>query len=121
MGVVVALFAYAGLLLPPERNGQWVTLEYVRIYAFVLGVFFLTFDWNDYPPIRWLSEATYPIYLYHFFFISLYDTFLYRREGFSPILGAPARDEFVLGVALGVFVVWAARRVFGRRSSLLVG
>ena len=61
----------------------------------------------------WLSEASYPIYLYHFFPI-----FLIQR-----LPGGSGRDvvAFVVTLAVSVAGVLAIRRLLGPRARLLFG
>lgn len=62
--MIASVLATTGVLaLPPGTTPPWVLIEYVNIYAIILGIFLLTFDWREYAGVRWLSEATYPIYL----------------------------------------------------------
>ncbi len=128
LGVVLLAIALSGslaavLTLPPGKSIAWVTIEYVNIYACVLGLFFLTFDCPVAPGVRWLSEATYPIYLYHAFFIGLFQVFLAGRleqQLAVPLLGQHTL-AFAGGLSGALLVVWTGRRLLGRHARLLIG
>lgn len=119
-GIVLALCVVAAWVSPAGQGPTWMALEYLRLYAFVFGVFLLAFDARECGAVRWLSTATYPIYLYHFFFIGVYRE-LFVVYGFAPLLGAPGRDEFVLALAGGVLTVWLGRLAFGDYAKLVIG
>ncbi len=119
-GIVIALCLVAAWASPEGQGPTWMALEYLRLYALVFGVFLLAFDARERAAVRWLSAATYPIYLYHFFFIGVYRE-LFAVYGFAPLLGAPGRDEFVLALAGGVLTVWLGRLALGDYAKLLIG
>lgn len=117
-GLAALLVAAAGFTtyatrLPTGWSRPAVALQYVVMYASVLGTVLLA--WKATPPgwIRWLSEASYPIYLYHFFPIFLMHRF--------P--GGPGRDILAFVVALAVCVcgVLAARRLLNERARFVFG
>ncbi|MBI1816107.1 MAG: acyltransferase [Deltaproteobacteria bacterium] len=121
------------LAYPPGTSWQswqswqsWIdraTLEYAVIYASVLGLFLLAMDWPEQPIVRWLSDATYPIYLYHFFFIAGFrygcrDT-LHQQWGLSNRVVDSI--TFVVGAAGALAVVYLGRRAFGRAARIVIG
>ena len=71
-----------------------------------------------FPPhwVRFASQATYTIYLYHFFFI-------YPMRGATLDWAAPVRILAVAGVALagGCGVAYLSQRLMGRWSKWIVG
>jgi peptidoglycan/LPS O-acetylase OafA/YrhL len=113
LAVAVTVFLYFVLALPSSWSPQAAALGYVGIYAIVSGLFMLTLGSSDVPAVRWLSEATYPIYLYHYFIIAVAHRWL----------AAPLRDPaaFVLGFAGSVGLVYLGRKVLGRHARLLIG
>jgi peptidoglycan/LPS O-acetylase OafA/YrhL len=118
MGVAALIVAatasvYAIFALPPSFSRELAALQYVTIYGIVVGLFLLTLNVGDVPFIRWLSEATYPIYLYHFFAVTLVHHWV------APPLRNPA--AFVLGGVVSIAVVSTGRSVLGRRARLLIG
>jgi surface polysaccharide O-acyltransferase-like enzyme len=118
--MAVVLLAEAMLAFPEGRTRPWLISEYIRIYACIFGIFFLAWDYHEVRVMRWLSEATYPIYLYHFFFIAAYVE-LFLKRGRTPLLGTASCDEFVLALAGSVFAVVLGRRLLGRYARLIIG
>ncbi len=111
--VGAAAFAAYVAALPPGWSRPAVALQYVTMYSAVVGTMLLA--WKAAPPdwLRWLSEASYPIYLYHFFVI-----FLVLR-----LPGGAVRDTaaFVIALAASCAGVAAVRRLCGPRARLLCG
>jgi peptidoglycan/LPS O-acetylase OafA/YrhL len=99
--------------------GSWRGLVWLPVvvanYALLTSVFLLAHDVPAHPLARWLSDASYPIYLYHFFFTSAVRTDLLQ-------LGAVAEPAaFVAGVVGSLGVVVLGRRVLGRSARLVLG
>lgn len=116
---VLALLGIA-FLTSRNRTPAWVVSEYVRIYLCIPGIVLLAWDSPEYRPVRWLSEATYPIYLYHFFFILPYAS-LYLGGGGTAVFGTPSLDRFVLALGGVVLFIALARRLLGRHARILIG
>lgn len=123
LGVALGCSLTAVAVLPPGKSTIWVSIEYLNIYACILGLFLLAFDWPDVPGVRWLSETTYPIYLYHFFFISLFRVFLAdslrQRLALPPV--ALNSMTLIVGLSGGLVTVWIGRWAFGRHARLVIG
>lgn len=109
----VAAFGCYLFLLPPGWSPISVTLQYVMIYGIVLGVVFWWWHAPDRPWLRWLSEATYPIYLYHYFVIVLMER--------MPASLARDAASFVAAAAASVLLVGVAKRLMGRPARLVLG
>lgn len=108
-----AAFAAYATLLPPGWSRPAVAWQYLLMYAAVLGTMLVAWRVQPGAWIRWLSEASYPIYLYHFFPI-----FLIQR-----LPGGTGRDvvAFLVTLAVSVAGVLAIRRLLGPRARLLFG
>jgi len=106
-------FATNAAVLPPGWSRPAVVLQYPMMYALIVGTMLLA--WKAASPawLRWLSEASYPIYLYHFFPI-----FLMLR-----LPGGLGRDAaaFVIALAASCIGVAVVRRLCGPRARLLFG
>ncbi|MBP1686977.1 MAG: Acyltransferase family [Deltaproteobacteria bacterium] len=113
LAVAVTVFLCYVLALQSSWSPQMAALGYVGIYSIIGGLFMLTLGSSAMPAVRWLSEATYPIYLYHYFIIAAVHHWL------APPLRNPA--AFVLGVAGSVGIVHGGRKVLGRYARLLIG
>jgi peptidoglycan/LPS O-acetylase OafA/YrhL len=111
--VAAGIFLYYVAVLPAEWSPAMAALQYVCTYGIVAGVFLLALRSADHAAVRWLSEATYPIYLYHFFIIALV-----HRWPASPLRDPLA---FVLGCVGSVAFVYGGRKVLGSRARLLIG
>lgn len=111
--VAGTVFVYYVLALPPSWSRQMAVLQYVGIYGILAGLFMLTLRSSDVSVVRWLSEATYPMYLYHYFIIAAVHHW--------P--AAPLRDAaaFVLACAGSVALVHVGRKALGRHARLLMG
>jgi peptidoglycan/LPS O-acetylase OafA/YrhL len=99
-------------ILLPGWSPISVTLQYVMIYGIVLGVVFWWWHAPDRPWLRWLSEATYPIYLYHYFVIVLMER--------MPASLAWDAASFVAAAAASVLLVGVAKRLIGRPARLVL-
>jgi surface polysaccharide O-acyltransferase-like enzyme len=113
--VTAGLFGYYICFLPPVGGSATVILGYLVIYGLVLAIFLWPWEVHESGTIRWLSEATYPIYLYHCFFIEVAWRWMVAA---SLPRHAPA---FVAGMVGSISLVYAARRVMGRRARVLLG
>jgi fucose 4-O-acetylase-like acetyltransferase len=118
LGLAAALVfaAVAAVCLLP---GSWRSLFWPPLvassYAAIAAMFLLGFDAAPHPAVRWLADASYPIYLYHFFFTSAVRTDLLR-------LGALAEPAaFAAGAAGSLAVVVVGRRLLGERARLVLG
>ena len=116
---VLAALVFAGIAGVCFLPGSWRGLVWPPIvvanYAFLASAFLFFHDVRERPLVRWLSDASYPIYLYHFFFTSAFRGDLVDLGA----LGKPA--AFVAGLAGSVGIVLVGRRVLGRRARLLLG
>jgi surface polysaccharide O-acyltransferase-like enzyme len=116
--VLVGTLSVLGFADAPEwalRSAAWV-----NIYAISALIFTATTGLGSSPTlIRVLSDATYPTYLLHLFFV-------YEMARRFP---GPALQTHPLGVALSVFaglfgslaVIFLARKLLGRHSRDLIG
>lgn len=112
LGVAAGLFCGYALCLPPGWSRPSVIMQYAMIYAVLLGTTLAAWDAPCQPLVRWLSDASYPIYLYHFFVIMLARQF---AAGLSDmVVFAIACSTTATGVAV-------LRRAFGNRARLLIG
>ncbi|MBI4517655.1 MAG: hypothetical protein HY699_17760 [Deltaproteobacteria bacterium] len=121
--VAIGVSIAAMWVLPHKRSNTWVTMEYFHRYGVIFGIFLFAFDWRGRAAVRWLSEATYPIYLYHFFCISVWWTYavvpLYHA--FHPRRVILDSCAFTVGLAGSVAIIVAGRRLLGRHARTLLG
>ncbi|HWP66551.1 MAG TPA: acyltransferase [Candidatus Limnocylindria bacterium] len=115
--VAAALFlAIAAVCWLP---GSWRGLVWPPIvaanYAFLVAAFLFVYDAPARPLVRRLADASYPIYLYHFFFTSAVRTDLLRLGE----LAEPA--AFAAGLVGSLGVVVLGRRLLGARARLVLG
>ncbi len=108
-------FALAQVPAAPWAPFAAGTLQYVFIYA-AIGVVALSPPASKpRPTFQWLSAATYPIYLYHIFFVELGR----RWWGWS---GFPSQfTTFAFALAGSVGLVALARTLFGHRARTWLG
>ena len=96
----------------------WLTIFVTLALLFVVSVE------RDLPaaclrPLGWLSDASYPLYLFHLFFLSLVAREIQMNRGqFEP---GKLFAIWCCGVAGPIALVWLGRRVLGPRSRLLFG
>jgi fucose 4-O-acetylase-like acetyltransferase len=86
-----------------------VFLQYFMIYFILAGVTLLFWSRKLWMPLVWLSAATYPIYLYHRFFIKILE------NDFSTII------VFIGSLLCCILFVLITRRVFSRFSKIIFG
>ena len=114
-----AALVFAAILAVCFLPGSWRGLVWPPIvaanYAFLVSAFLVLHDVRERPLARWLSDASYPIYLYHFFFTS-------ACRGDLVSLGAWSKPAaFAAGLLGSLAIVIAGRRLLGRRARLLLG
>ncbi len=110
----VVLLVLKMILIPFSSSAALAQLA--LIYATIVAIV----AWGMILPkiqfVSWLSEVSYPIYLYHLFFV---------RSFVRPAHPWPSLAErgtaFVASVPLTLAFVWVARRLLGRRAKLLLG
>lgn len=117
--LLVALFAYYAAALPPRYTPVGGVVHYAAIYCTISSVFFLALGTPARPGVRWLSDATYPLYLYHPFFISWWQDVLARY--FPHVSLVPDPIAFLVGILGSMGVVVAGRRLLGRHARQLLG
>jgi peptidoglycan/LPS O-acetylase OafA/YrhL len=115
----IAALVFVGITAVCFLPGSWRGLVWPPIvaanYAFLVSAFLVFHEVPERPLVRWLSDASYPIYLYHFFFTSAF-------RGDLVSLGALSKPAaFAAGVLGSVAIVLAGRRLLGRRARLLLG
>ncbi len=113
LALLASVFAYYLLALPGGWSQKTGALQYIAIYCAVLGIVMTVFEWREHPLSRKLSDATYPIYLYHYFFIEII-----RHLVLGPAQNTAA---FVAGCSGAALVVYVGRRLFGRYAWLVIG
>ena len=98
--------------LPPGWSSHAAAMQYAMIYGLLLGTALVAWDASGRPLVRWLSEASYPIYLYHFFIVMLMRQF-----------AAGLSDLAVFGVASVTTAIGVAgmRWACGPRARLIIG
>jgi len=116
LGAAAVFVAIAAVCLMPGSWRGYVWLPVVTAnYAFLTSVFLLGHDVHPQRLLRWLSDASYPIYLYHFFFTS-------AVRGDLMALGTLAEPAaFVAGVVGSLGVVVLGRRLLGRWARVALG
>lgn len=115
----VAALVFVGITAVCFLPGSWRGLVWPPIvaanYAFLVSAFLFFHDVRERPLARWLSDASYPIYLYHFFFTSAF-------RGDLVNVGTLAKPTaFAAGIVGSLGIVLLGRRVLGRRARLLLG
>jgi peptidoglycan/LPS O-acetylase OafA/YrhL len=124
-GVVAMLGAIVWAARGYGAEWRWTlgVLQYLSIYCCIGALFLLSFDWREHHAVRWLSEATYPIYLYHYSIMFLYTYFmagpLERRVGLPSV--AIETGAFIVGGVGSWCVAYYGRRFFGRWARLVLG
>jgi len=118
---VAALVAYA-VNLPVTYTRLGGLIRYTAMYCAIGGIFLLSFQARERRWVRWLSEATYSIYLYHFFLISSC-RYAIAQHALPWALPPLAINAFVFLIACtgSIGFVLLARRALGSRAQLVVG
>lgn len=101
--------------------GPWLWVRsaaWLHVWAVLALVFVLCCDTGRSPgPLRWISDATYGIYLFHLFA-------LYGVQLWLPPPGGDAASillPWLGGLAGSTAFVWLAQRLLGTRSRDLIG
>lgn len=118
--ILAGLFACYAVTQPLHFTRLGGAMQYAAIYATIGGIFFSALGRAQHPLVRWLSQASYPTYLYHPFFISGWQTALGNR--FSEAWPITDTAGFIAGMVGSVAVIVASRRLLReRRARLLIG
>lgn len=113
LGLAATLFAGYAARLAPAWSPLGAALWYLVVYALLAAVVLLTPGTWLPRSIRWLSEATYPIYLSHYAWIALA-----HRSIRGPWAGTVA---FLLSGTASVLLVLVSRRLLGRHARTWLG
>lgn len=121
MIAVASLVAYA-VKLPVTYTRLGGAIRYTAMYCAIGGIFLLSFQARERPWVRWLSEATYSIYLYHFFIISSC-RYIVARHALPLALPTLVINGLVFVIACigSIAFVLLARRALGSRAQLIIG
>jgi surface polysaccharide O-acyltransferase-like enzyme len=119
VATAAALGCATGLaLLAPGTPGR-LTVAWVGIWAILALVWVAACGHPSPPEIRWLSDATYAVYLFHLFFVlpaqALVPSPVGRLDPFAVALSWGA------GLAGALLLAAVARRLFPSRARVLVG
>jgi peptidoglycan/LPS O-acetylase OafA/YrhL len=112
LGIAGGIFCGYACCLPPGWSRHSVAMQYVMIYAVLLGTALTAWDAPCRPFVRWLSEASYPIYLYHYFVIMAAREFVWE---------IPDTAVFVVACGTTIIGVVGMRRTCGNRARLIIG
>jgi len=113
--LMIASFAWVAA---GEKLTMWAPVARGGYLLGVIGLIAVVAPRGVAPgPVRFLSEATLTIYLYHHF---LYPTLMPQLRASLPH-GIAVVVTAACGLALGVAVAWAGRRILGGRSRVLIG
>jgi len=115
----ICLLGIAGYVLAGPRSLAWPSAAILRATysTSVVGVLALALERRQPPQIvRFLSRASYGVFLYHFFFVYV---LLAPTATWPPALRIATR--VVAGLVGASAVCVGARRLLGERSRLLVG
>ena len=116
---LVTLLAFSGALPPLAVK----TVSWLTIFA-TLAVCFVASAERQLPeslmgPLRWLSDASYPIYLFHLFFVVSVARMVRMDRGvFEP---GVLLVVWGCGVVGPVVLLWSARKLLKGRSRTLLG
>jgi membrane-bound acyltransferase YfiQ involved in biofilm formation len=108
LGTAAVSFAVYYLGLPVGFTPEKSVLVTLSAYCVSLGILFAAYGTPAPAFVRFLSEASFPIYLHHYFFVSLFRPFL-RRPTLSQSLSA-----YLAGVAGSIALLLCSRKVLGR-------
>lgn len=108
-----ACYAVIIVVYPPTWSRATAALEYLLVEGLVVGAALLAWQGPTSPVVRWLSEASYPIYLQHYFMIVV----LQRLAGWQdrPLL------VFSAAVPLTLAAVAVSSWACGSWAGLLIG
>lgn len=109
LSCALLVFLYYTIKLPQGWSQPAAALQYVMVYLILGGATLLFWSGRVSPLLIWLSSSTFPIYLYHRFFIEVLEKY------FSPSL------VFAGTIICCVLFIKISNIVFGRRSKLLFG
>jgi peptidoglycan/LPS O-acetylase OafA/YrhL len=118
--LVAALLAIAGFawLAAGQKLAMWAPLTRAGYLLGVIALIATLVPRGVAPgPVRFLSEATLTIYLYH---QMIYPTLLPQLRAALPP-GLAVVVMAACGLALGVAIAWAGRRLLGARGRVLIG
>jgi fucose 4-O-acetylase-like acetyltransferase len=118
--VICAVIALTDVVCAQFVKPAWVsftlgTLRYSYIYAAIGMTALCPLSTNPPRFFLWLSGATYPIYLYHIFFVE----FFRRTWGLGDVFRQA--EAFVFSLAASVLLVGLARKVLGERARTWIG
>lgn len=117
--ILVALFVYYATALPPRYTPAGGVVHYAVIYCTLTSVFFFGLGAPEHASVRWLSDATYPLYLYHPFFISWWQDL--AASAFPDLRLVPDPLAFLVGMLGSIGVVVVGRRLLGERARVVLG
>lgn len=103
------------VFLPAPWSPAMGVLEYLCIYAAVLGLFLFYLCTQPHPILEFLSNASYPIYLYHLFFVDL------ARQALGPATFTNRSLTFAFALPATLAFVVVARRLLGRHAATWLG
>jgi surface polysaccharide O-acyltransferase-like enzyme len=117
---IAALAACAGIVVVHRSFAPWDVriggvMPYLTNYCLIGAIVALARDVRPGRLAMFLSENTYPIYLYHFFFTLAVRQ---RAAAIGPAVGAVALAAGVVGPLVILFI---GRRLLGERARLLLG
>jgi peptidoglycan/LPS O-acetylase OafA/YrhL len=111
--LALGLFGGCVWFLPAAWSQAGAAVWYPMVYLLLVGAALLVWDRPVPALLRWLSEASYPIYLYHYFAVALV-----QRSG----IGAWRHTvTFALSLAAATAVVLVGRRVLGPHARKVLG
>lgn len=113
LGLAACCYASSIVFFAPGWSRPAATLEYLMVEGLLMGVALAAWQGSNRPAVQWLSEASYPIYLQHYFFIVA----LERLAGW----GHQPLAVLLVTIAANVISVITLSRVFGPRARLLFG
>ncbi len=113
--LALTLLHQANLGLVADRLSAWL-----YIYFFVLTICVLSCGAGQVPrPIRFLSDVSYSIYLFHLFFMYPAQRFFPHAEG--SLEPSAVLAPWAAGILGSFALIWIARRALGRRARTLFG
>lgn len=113
LGVAAACYAGAVIRLQPGWSREAATLEYLMVESLLVGTALLAWHGRCPPMIRWLSEASYSVYLQHYFLIVILERFAGWEQ--RPLA------MFVVTVAATIASVLVLAKITGPMGQLLFG